>query len=237
MRHRSRPSSIAMLTDRLVVVAIAVVTAMAASSCGRDDGQSSSPATPTIVEPTPITVSPDAPGLVYRYVDGDSGKVATAMSIDAIPAASRAQVVVFDPATPTPAGWEHVVDLSAAESATTVPTRGFVLQPARPPSTVVAASSQSATSRRGRVGAHEVVMFSTQGCGYCRKARKWFDGQKVPYSEYDLERDAKAPARLAQLAQAAGVGQEQLGGVPVIFVDGKPVLGWDARRVKGLLGR
>ena len=48
-------------------------------------------------------------------------------------------------------------------------------------------------------------MFTTQGCGYCRKARSYFKKHNVAHSEYDVERDPKAGPRLAELAKRAGV--------------------------------
>ena len=53
-----------------------------------------------------------------------------------------------------------------------------------------------------------VVMYATSWCPYCRKARKFFREQGVPYVEYDIEKDAEAN----RVYKAFGGN-----GVPVIF--------------------
>jgi len=55
----------------------------------------------------------------------------------------------------------------------------------------------------------KVVMYATSWCPYCEKARNHFRQQGIPYTEYDIERDAEAKRRY----QAFG-GR----GIPVIFV-------------------
>ena len=79
-------------------------------------------------------------------------------------------------------------------------------------------------------------MFTTAGCGYCSKARKFLTEQRIPFTELDVEEDPAAPGRLSALGQKAGLGARDLQGVPIIFVDGTPILGWDQRRLSSLLG-
>lgn len=207
-----------------------VIAMLCAALCGGCDPAaetSTAPATPP-AEPAALTVPSD--GQVFRYVDPADGAVKTATDIDAIPESTRASVLVFDAKFPTPAGWEHVVDLTGAIPAQSTPTRGFML---RPSVTIAPPTAAKASSRKG----HEVVMFSTQGCGYCRKARSYFKKHKVAHSEYDLERDPKAGPKLAELAQRAGVPASQLqGGVPLIFIDGTPHVGFDQGKIARLLG-
>ena len=171
-----------------------------------------------------------APGQVFRFIDPGDGSVQTASSLEGVPEAARNEVLVFDASAPTPAGWEHVADLSGVLPTQSTPTRGFVL---RPSVSVVAAP---ATTRAKRA-AHEVVMFSTQGCGFCKKASAFFKKHGVAHSEYDIERDAKAGPKLQELAKAAGVPLAQLqGGVPLIFIDGSPHVGFDRPKLAKLLG-
>ena len=35
--------------------------------------------------------------------------------------------------------------------------------------------------------ATQVVMYSTSWCGYCKKARRYFKQQKIPFEEYDVD--------------------------------------------------
>jgi glutaredoxin len=167
--------------------------------------------------------------LVFRYLDPATGEVATAASIDAIPAAARSQVVVYDPQVQLPPGWDLVADL--ARGTVAEPRQGFsfrtrgALAPLVPP-----------PATRSAEGAREVVLFSTQGCGYCAKARKFLTEHRIPFTELDVEEDPSAPARLGALGQRAGLGPRELQGVPILFIDGQPVLGWDQRKVASLLG-
>jgi glutaredoxin 3 len=214
---------------RTIVIGATCLLVIASSVIGCD--RAAEPSRAPAVEPAaPVGLSVPGPGQVFRFIDPGDGAVKTATAVDAIPAPARKQVLVFDAQAPTPAGWEHVVDLSGAHPALTVPTRGFVLRP------VVAVLAPGPASKARRSG-HEVVMFSTQGCGYCKKARAYFDRHDVAHSEYDVERDAKAGPKLQALAKQAGVPMSQLqGGVPLIFIDGKPHVGFDQGKIAKLLG-
>ncbi len=63
----------------------------------------------------------------------------------------------------------------------------------------------------------EVIMYSTSWCGYCKKARKYFINNKIPFVEYDIERDAKAKQRYKKFAGS---------GVPLILYDDKHMRGF-----------
>lgn len=47
-------------------------------------------------------------------------------------------------------------------------------------------ASVTTRARRGKV-----VMYSTQWCGYCKKARNYFRKNKIPFVEYDTEASEK----------------------------------------------
>lgn len=201
----------------------------AGAGCRADPQAETAPAPPAA--PAPLTLEGDAPGVSYRYVNPAGGLTATAAALGDVPESARGAVIVFHESAPTPAGWEQVADLSRGYPATTVPTAGFVLQPR-----AQAAPKAAATAPSGRrAGAHQVVMFSTRGCGYCKKARAYFEAQSVPFTEYDVERDPGAGQKLAELGKRAGAQPGSLRGVPILFVDGEAIVGWDKSRVKQLL--
>jgi len=176
--------------------------------------------------PAPLTITRSSTGIWYRYIDPSTGAVSTATTLGEVPEGARAQVVVYQEAHPTPPGWEQVVDLSKALPVTTTPRRGFSLQTRR------GDSAPTARRRRG-----EVVLFSTTWCGYCRKARDFLKAERVPFSEFDVEKDPKARPRMAALAKSAGVSPASLKGVPIIFVGNHAMSGFDKPRLKKLLGR
>jgi len=54
-----------------------------------------------------------------------------------------------------------------------------------------------------------VVMYSTSWCGYCKKAARHFRQKKIPFTEYDIEKSAKAANEYKKLRGR---------GVPVILI-------------------
>jgi glutaredoxin 3 len=65
----------------------------------------------------------------------------------------------------------------------------------------------------------EVVVYTTEYCGYCRRAKQLLDGKRVAYEEVDVTSD---DARRAWLVETTGRRT-----VPQIFIAGRPVGGYD----------
>lgn len=65
-----------------------------------------------------------------------------------------------------------------------------------------------------------VVVYSTSYCGYCRRAEDLLRHLGIAFESIDVTDDA--PAR-AELVERAG-GRRT---VPVIFIDGEPIGGYD----------
>lgn len=76
--------------------------------------------------------------------------------------------------------------------------------------------------------AHRVVVFTTPTCSWCARAKSYLQRQGVHFKEVDVSRDARAARDLVRRT-----GQT---GVPVIEIDGRPVVGFDQRQVDRLLG-
>ena len=66
----------------------------------------------------------------------------------------------------------------------------------------------------------KVVMYSTQWCGYCKKARQYFKQNHIAYTEYDIEKDAGARRRHKQMGAK---------GVPVILVGKRRMNGFSVQ--------
>jgi glutaredoxin-like YruB-family protein len=75
-------------------------------------------------------------------------------------------------------------------------------------------------------GNAQVTMYSTQSCGYCARARRYFDQQGVAYQDHDIER-----------SQAARRAYQSLGGrgVPVIVIGDKVIHGFDEGQIRRAL--
>ena len=65
--------------------------------------------------------------------------------------------------------------------------------------------------------AANVVIYTTQNCGYCKQAKSYFRRKNITYTEYDIEKDREARARHQQMGAK---------GVPVIFVGNKRMNGF-----------
>jgi glutaredoxin len=78
----------------------------------------------------------------------------------------------------------------------------------------------------------KVIVYSTAWCGYCKKAKAWLSKKKVEFEEKDVEKDPAAAKELAQKAVAQGVAP---GGVPVIDVRGKLIVGFDEKALEQAL--
>jgi glutaredoxin len=63
----------------------------------------------------------------------------------------------------------------------------------------------------------EVVMYSTQGCPYCEKARQWFTSKNIVWDERDIEASETARAEWKSLG---GMG------TPLIMINGKRINGY-----------
>jgi glutaredoxin len=66
-----------------------------------------------------------------------------------------------------------------------------------------------------------VVMYSTSWCGYCKKARKHFEQNKIPYQEYDIEKSKQAARDYKKLKGR---------GVPVILIGDRRMNGFSANK-------
>ena len=76
-------------------------------------------------------------------------------------------------------------------------------------------------NRKKSVSAPAVVMYSTTWCGVCKKARRFFQANNIPFSEYDVEHSERGRADYEYVGR---------GGVPIIFVGSKMMRGFSSSR-------
>ncbi len=72
-----------------------------------------------------------------------------------------------------------------------------------------------------------VVMYSTTWCGVCKSARKYFQTNNIPFSEYDVETTERGRRDYARLKGR---------GVPIILVGNKRMNGFSAARFQQMYG-
>jgi glutaredoxin 3 len=75
---------------------------------------------------------------------------------------------------------------------------------------------------------HRVLVFTTPTCSWCVRVKSYLAQQRIPFREVDISRDASAARDLVRRT-----GQM---GVPVVEIDGRPVIGFDKQQIDRLLG-
>ena len=73
----------------------------------------------------------------------------------------------------------------------------------------------------------KVIVFTTPTCSWCRKVKNFLKNNSIRYKEIDVSRDEKA---LRDMVKKSGKQ-----GVPQIWVDNYPVVGYDERKICELL--
>jgi glutaredoxin 3 len=76
--------------------------------------------------------------------------------------------------------------------------------------------------------AHRVLVFTTPSCPWCVRAKQYLRERNVKFREVDVARD---PAAARDLVRRTG----QMG-VPVVEIDGRPIVGFDKQQIDRLLG-
>lgn len=77
-------------------------------------------------------------------------------------------------------------------------------------------------------GGAEVIIYTSPTCIHCKSAKEFFNAHNIHYTEYDVTTN---PEKRQEAVEKSG----QMG-VPVIFVDGELVIGFDEDRLRELLG-
>ncbi|MDA8438960.1 MAG: glutaredoxin family protein [Propionibacterium sp.] len=75
---------------------------------------------------------------------------------------------------------------------------------------------------------HRVLVFTTPTCSWCQRLKTYLRERNVQFREIDVSRDATAARDLVRRT-----GQM---GVPVIEIDGRPIVGFDKPQIDRLLG-
>ena len=73
-----------------------------------------------------------------------------------------------------------------------------------------------------------VVVFSTPTCSHCRHAKQYLKSRGIHFTDVDISRDERAARDMMRIS-----GQQ---GVPVIQINGRPVIGFDRAQIDRLLG-
>jgi glutaredoxin len=89
------------------------------------------------------------------------------------------------------------------------------------PTGSAASTAQPATPRMQTV---EVVVYGTEWCPVCTRARSWLDAGGYRYRWFDVDRDVQARVRHRWLNPS--------GSVPTFEVAGRPLVGFDGSQLR-----
>jgi glutaredoxin len=87
----------------------------------------------------------------------------------------------------------------------------------------------AASSSAEAPSAVRITMYSTRWCGVCTRARTYMQQNGIPFSDFDVEHDAAAGARLRQL--------NPRGSVPTIAIEDEVLIGFSADALKSAIDR
>ncbi|MBI4118267.1 MAG: glutathione S-transferase N-terminal domain-containing protein [Parcubacteria group bacterium] len=75
---------------------------------------------------------------------------------------------------------------------------------------------------------HKVEIYTTPTCKFCLATKELFQENNIEYTEHDVATDME---RRQEMLTKSGQG-----GVPVIFIDGQMVIGFNEPKLRELLG-
>ncbi|TCJ16853.1 NrdH-redoxin [Rubrobacter taiwanensis] len=76
---------------------------------------------------------------------------------------------------------------------------------------------------------YKVILFSTSSCPWCRRAKRYFKENRIPFREVNVEKDAEAARDIVRRT-----GQT---GVPVIKIGQRWIVGFDRPAIERELER
>lgn len=208
-----------------------LVLALLSAACRRPADEA--PQKPPSVEVPEVVVTADRSDLLFTWLDGE-GRYHDVSTIDEIPEAARAQVLVRDlsrsPDELRAADFLYIADLRSPGPEGRFPCgavsrRAFERRGAREVASKVA-------REQALEDGVQVVIYTTDWCGVCQKAKSFLAKNGVSFLERDLEKDPEAEGELQAKAAAAGLRPQ---GVPVLDVAGELMMGFDPNALLGML--
>ena len=86
--------------------------------------------------------------------------------------------------------------------------------------------AQAFNKLRGNV---QITLYGTDWCGVCQRARAYMNDKRIPYKDFDIDRDEQARARAYSLNPRRSV--------PVITIDKELLIGWSPKSLEERINR
>jgi len=201
-------------------------------------------------------------GLLFSFFD-ERAELRTVERLDQVSPSARGEVMVTDPRRPLPGDTVLLADLRKAgpggDYRAWVDRRGAWLDRVMPklsqlrgpllaaagtpgkaaPPKLLKKKKRARRRHRPAVAAApgeapqpRVLLFSTSGCPHCRAAHAYLSGRGIRFAELDVERDPQAAELYQKIATSHGL---KPGGVPMIVVDGRPMMGFSKPQLEAVL--
>lgn len=226
---------------KILSLALAFLTVAAAPACSKPPEEPAAQAAPQAI-PQPPPIGDQAGAHMLRYFATATGQLQAVRTPAEVPEGARTQVLVTyeDPALQGP--WLFVADLTQKQGAT-YPVRSVAREEleaqvaaARPKAKAEAPAAAPAQAAATAAADNQVIIYRTAWCGYCKKAAEYLKLKGVPFVEKDLEAEAGARQDMLARAQKAGFPAQRLQGVPILYVKGKIIPGFDRDAIDRALG-
>ncbi len=213
------------------VIVLLVIASL--SACTRkSDSQAEAGAAAAVSELPKLSLTKDRKDLVFTFVD-DEGRLRDVDAFEKVPEPRRKQVLVRDlskrPEELKADQYVFIADLTREENGVWPYAIVSRYQVDR---SIKEGDFAAAESDFDDAGQRLVILYGTSWCGACSQARSWLQKKGIPFVDKDVEEDPKAQREMARKMKRAGM---QLGGVPVIDVRGKLMLGFDPTELERLL--
>jgi len=196
---------------------LVVLAAVLGAGCGRDSGGPSKPAAPVVRE--------DSKDLALFWFDS-TGAVHRVESVAGVPLEARDRVLVQPlEARQSSGAWAFIADLrkpggdgkypvqvvTREAYSDEVRARMRASHPEQEPASTGAAVAGSPSGQAPLVETKQVVIYLTQGCPHCRRAKEWMTRVGVPFVERDIEEDSAAARWVMENTGATAVPVFQVG--------------------------
>ena len=215
----------------LFMVAAGTFAGCSAPASGEEDKTSSS--TSDSASPASPVVTDDNGQLLFSWFEENTGKTAT--DIAEIPESVKKEVRVQDLSVPPDKrnpDWLFLANLTVKDAAGNYAVKAVRRDQYEEKRHPRQPETQKTADQSASMGNGVVLMYSTAGCPHCKRARRWLLEQKIPYKEFDIEKDDVAAKELYEKCQAQSI---MPGGVPMFDVNGQIVPGFSPEAILQLL--